>query len=738
MSDVLVFKDEKNLERSNQANDWNVLIVDDVEDVHESTLLALSSFQFEGQNLKFHHAYTSAEAKQRIEEVNNLAVILLDVVIDNESSGLDLIKFIRERNKNVRIIIRTGQPGQAPEMSIIKDYDINDYKIKTELTKGKLYTSVASAIKSFKQISDIYENKKKLEAVIAASSELLQIKNVEDFAALFFEKLGSVLTCKLEGVVCSFRRSHHGTPYFYALHTSSLYSSYLGQYIDEEVSPELFKSFNECDKTLQTQVFKDSIIINLSGDTEQNILVFLKPIKDVCQSYLPILNMFISNAELCFKNLSSAKKLNEAMYFDSLLNIPNKVSIQKYMDELYLSGSDVSSLQLLVLDIDHFSEYNTALGYDFGDVLLSSIANRLKENLSPNLIVARVGGDTFAILGNNEEASPELLKEQLAMPFLIDGIEHDISFSIGVVKLEDVEPKTGNEVFKCANIALKDVKDSLRGDYHFYDKKMSDEISERVGLLQSLKRDLKKEKLFLVYQPQYNIETKKIIGGEALVRWNNNDKLIPPDKFIHLAEKTGLIHSLGDWVLRKSFSSITPLLPLCGSDFRLAINFSMLQFDHPNFLKKLESAIKDFNFPCSSLELEVTETVGLMDSGLLKEILDELHLKNISASIDDFGTGFSSLSYLEKLKFDRLKIDRSFILNAQKSKDAEKIVEAIIQLGKTLNIKLIAEGVETVSQEDWLNLLGCPDAQGYLFSKPIECKDFLSLLLNKGGLNGKV
>jgi EAL domain-containing protein (putative c-di-GMP-specific phosphodiesterase class I) len=284
---------------------------------------------------------------------------------------------------------------------------------------------------------------------------------------------------------------------------------------------------------------------------------------------------------------------------------------------------------------------------------------------------------------------------------------------------------TGRDALKDANIALKRAKKNRRGSFVMYSTVMGSDIRERVRLLQSLRSAVESERLFVVYQPQVNLITGAVVGVEALIRWRNEDgSFVPPDRFIPLAEASGMIVAIGDWVLRTSCHELVRFQALGLPDLRMSVNVSQIQFRHPEFLEKLNAALIDTGINPKCLELEITESVAMEDPDFMLETLHMVRELGISIAIDDFGTGYSSLSHLRQLPIDRLKIDRAFVNELNQDVSGGHIASMVIELGRNLNLTVIAEGIEDEKQAQKLLALGCHEGQGYLYAKGMVPQQF--------------
>ena len=565
-TDTLHFLDDDQPVGSAKELVWRLMVVDDEPDVHRATTFALTGVKILGRPLEFLHAYSATEAEALLKTEQDVAVVLLDVVMEREDAGLALIKTIRQDLKltELRIILRTGQPGYAPEIETIHDFDINDYKTKSELTRTKLYATVTAALRAFEQI----------------------------------------------------------------------------------------------------------------------------------------------------------RKLDELAFYDRLCNLPNRNRFLDLSDERLSSGRYPDDV-MAILDVDDFSEINDALGHQQGDRLLQAVAQRLKVEMNSDVVLARIGSDTFGLMGSSRVVDPVALLALFRTPFEVQDDSMVVTATMGLTRLlgRDV---LARDAIKDANIALKQAKKTRRGSFVMFSSEMGSEIRERVRLLQNLRQAVESERLFVVYQPQMNLQTGAVVGTEALIRWRNEDgSFVPPDRFIPLAEASGMIVAIGDWVLRTACHELVRLQAMGIADLRMSVNVSQIQFRHPEFLDKLNAALLDTRINPKCLELEITESVAMDDPQFMLESLHMVRELGISIAIDDFGTGYSSLSHLRQLPIDRLKIDRAFVTELSRDVSGGHIASMVIELGRNLKLTVIAEGIEEEAQAQKLLAMGCHEGQGYLYGKPM-------------------
>ena len=408
--------------------------------------------------------------------------------------------------------------------------------------------------------------------------------------------------------------------------------------------------------------------------------------------------------------------------------MPNRNRFIQLIDER-LGDSAAGDCVIAIADIDDFSEVNDTLGHQQGDRLLQAVVQRLQERLGDAVVLARIGSDTFGLMGSAAALEPAALLELFRQPLSVANDAMVVSATLGLVHLSGFQG-SAQDAIKDANIALKSAKRNRRGSFTASSREMGVDIRERAHLLQALRMTVENERLFVVYQPQVNLHSAAVVGVEALLRWRTEDgSFVAPDRFIPLAEASGLIVPIGDWVLRSSCRELLRLQAMGFPQMRMSVNVSQVQFRHPEFLKKLSAALRDTGIDASHLELEITESVAMEDPHFMLETLGAIKAMGVSIAIDDFGTGYSSLSHLRQLPVDRLKIDRAFVTELAQEIRGGAIASMVIELGRNLDMTVIAEGIENEQQAAVLRAMGCHEGQGYLYAKPLASAELGAWLL---------
>lgn len=420
---------------------------------------------------------------------------------------------------------------------------------------------------------------------------------------------------------------------------------------------------------------------------------------------------------------------------DSLTGLPNRKMFSDLLSNSLINASRrQGKASVMFLDLDRFNKINDILGHDVGDRLLQATAQRLTTCFREYNIIARWGGDEFTILLpylNSTDYAAKIAQKILDVfkqPFIIDNHYLHITCSIGIA----IYPENGQDsdtLIKNADVALYNVKRNGRNNYIFYSPTINAEDSELLILENRLHHAWDRGEILLYYQPRVNITTGKITGIEALVRWKSPELgFVPPVKFIPIAEETGLIVPLGEWILYKACTEMKAWIDQGLSDIRVAVNLSARQFQQSDLVPLVTQTLRRTGLEAKFLELEITETIAMQNIKYSQEKLNQLSEMGIHISMDDFGTGYSSLCYLKQFPLHSLKIDRSFINDINFDPCDLAIASAIVALGKGLNINVVAEGVETEAQLDYLRQLGCAEIQGYFFSPPLPAKDTIKLL----------
>ena len=447
------------------------------------------------------------------------------------------------------------------------------------------------------------------------------------------------------------------------------------------------------------------------------------------------------------RDISERKRTEESLSYlahhDGLTHLPNRTLLLDRLDQaLARATRHKKTVAVLFIDLDNFKSINDSLGHSVGDLLLRTVSERLSKSVRKGDTVARLGGDEFAVLFPDMSDSHDVAKiikklsKIFETPFQLMENEFFITASIGV----SVYPNDGNQseiLLRDADTAMYRAKEKGRNNYQFFLPEMNVEVSERLALDSALRRALDRNEFLLHYQPQVDLITGRIVGMEALIRWRHPDRgMVSPGKFIPLAEDTGLIVPIGEWVLRTACMQNKAWQSIGIDPIRIAVNLSARQFQHPNLVESVSQALWDTGLDPQYLEFELTESIMETAEAAIT-VLRKLSGMGIEISLDDFGTGYSSLSYLKRFPIGKLKIDQSFVRELTTDSEVVAIVSTIITLARSLRLKVIAEGVEKDEELSILRSLDCDEIQGYLFCRPVPAEEATTLLLEKRRLSRK-
>lgn len=429
-------------------------------------------------------------------------------------------------------------------------------------------------------------------------------------------------------------------------------------------------------------------------------------------------------------------RIQRLAHFDSLTGLPNRALLtDRCQVALRAAQRNHQTVALMFLDLDHFKNVNDSLGHRVGDAVLIELAGRLTAVVREQDTVSRLGGDEFILMLPDTDAEgaalvAEKLIQTALVPFQIDRHELTVTPSIGIAMF----PQDGMELdalSRCADAAMYRAKADGRNSFRFFTADIQDNSDRTLLLGNALRRALERKQLYLHYQPQISLETGQVVGAEALLRWQHPELgTVSPAEFIPVAESSGLILPIGEWVIRTACAQLAAWIRDGMAPITMAVNLSMVQFRHTNLPQRVSSILEEVGLPPKLLELELTEGLAMTNPVGAIAVMNDLHQRGVKMSIDDFGTGYSSLSYLKRFRVYKLKIDQSFVRDITDDPDDRAIVGAIIGMASTLGMLTVAEGVETEGQLEYLRARGCTEVQGYHFSRPLPAAAFEAYVRN--------
>ena len=636
-------------------------------------------------------------------------IVLLDLGLP-DSQGLETLRSVQEQAPGVPVVVLTGLDDEETAFRAVR-MDAQDYLFKGQIDSNLLVRSIRYAMERKRTREALRKSEEQYrELVQNANSIILKLDNkgtitfFNEFAQEFFGYAGDeIIGRNVLGTIVP--------------HTETTGRDLAAMVRDIFSNPEGYlKNENE-------NVRKNGERVWISWTN--------RPVRDESGNLAGILAVGLDITE----RRQMEEIIRQQASYDFLTGLPNRML---FMDHLGLEMSQARrngrKLAVLFLDLDRFKNINDALGHAAGDQLLKDVAARLKACVRESDTVARIGGDEFNLLLSDidhvEDTAVVLRKitGTLTEPFTINGHMLHVTSSTGISIFPD-DSENAETLIKNADIAMYHVKEQGRNGYQFYNHDINTRTVERMVFENSLRRTIERGELTVYYQPQVDIATRRMVCAEALVRWRHPEQgLLSPGQFIPLAEETGLIIPIGEWVLHSACAQTRAWQEAGYQPMCITVNLSARQFMHPELSAVIEQVLRETNLGSEWLELEITESTAMQDVGHTVFNLSRLTGMGIRFSIDDFGTGCTSLSYLKSLPIQKLKIDRSFIRGITEDPSDKAIVNAVIALAHNLNLKVVAEGVETEAQLSFLRSSKCDEVQGFLVSEPLPNEEFESLM----------
>lgn len=713
-----------------------VLTVDDDRQFQQALHQALTGFRYQDAPVQLKSAHSAAEAARYLTAHPEVAVVFLDVVMETDDAGLRLVRSVRELlgNAEVRIVLLTGQPGMSDFKESIDRLDINDYWLKTELTQERLHGILAGNLRAWEQIHALNRARQGLQTIVEASNSLNRARNLQEFSAHVIRELSRLLGLAPESVVCvqEAGRGGDGDPgravvVGAAGRFAPEVSRHLHSFADEGIRDLLVQSL-----TRQQPVETDTSQVLFFPGTGKSprAAVYLATRRPLDETERELLGVFCTNIQSGLINVSLTSRLNRMALEDSLLSLPNGNALMRCIDTI-LDMHAPRDRALLLIDLNQYSQGCLALGIDQGDLMLKRMAARLANVFPPPCMVARLHDDTFGIVGPGamvDEAHIDALETA-------DPGDEQLPPFIGVCAARmdlDSFRGSGRGAMAAAMLLLRRARAQGLRRLVEYAPGMERENDQHFTLSRQLYHGLREHQLRIELQPQIALATGAIVGAEALARWTLPDgTAIAPNDFVPVAEASGLVVHLGQQVIELACRALVRLAEAGFQHISVAVNVSPHQLARRTFVAELMAVLELHGIAPSRLDLEITESAMMGDHQANIAVLHALRDRGFMVAVDDFGTGHSSLAYLQDLPLGMLKVDRSFIQDIGvpgASARRAPIAGLVVDLGAHLGLKVLAEGVENAAQAEWLRDRGCPLAQGYFFARPEPLEAFIARL----------
>jgi diguanylate cyclase (GGDEF)-like protein len=709
---------------------WHVLVVDDDEMVHTATRFALSTFTHHGRPIKLHHAYSTEEVLAHFAEHDDIAVALIDVVMESEMAGLKLVDVIRNdiKNTRTRLILRTGQPGYAPEAEVVRRYDINDYLEKGELNFRRLTTSLISALRAYEQIDMLERHRDGLQALIKGLGEMFGRRAIRQLAEGVLYQLTSLLRVATEGVVCTAKGEGKNAEAMVLAAAGSLTSFVERPLRDLPVSRigELVKRAME---ERQTIVEPDAIVLYTVTPSGRDVCIYAAADhRSTDPTDLQLLRVFGHNVALAFENADLVERAETLAYVDTVTGLPTEARYLETVNQDLAAGRRDWTL---LIDLMGFHAIVAAYGLEVGDAVLHAFGATLRDAMPTAHLIGKRRREFIVVLDGAADpwAAIQNLRQALAKTPNVEGtpIGAAQQIQVGVARAHD--QSTAISLLGDAIVALFKATET-RQDQVLFEPQMMNSMRDRLELATKLQETLRCNALSLNFQPLLDIK-RRPLGAEALLRAPSELIQASTPQVIRAAEQSGLIIELGLWVLRAALSWQTTQRAR-GHELTININVSPTQLLYPTFRDDVQAIFDELKADPKMVMLEVTEEVFVEQDSPAVKVLGWFREKGCKVAIDDFGTGYSSLGYLSRMPVDIVKIDRSFVTSIEHSQRDRDVLESMIRIAKSHALEITAEGVETEGQYQILKSLGVDKLQGYLFGKPMPEKEFDTWLDQQG------
>lgn len=724
-SKLLTLKPAKGKSSRQRREPWKVLSVEDNEVYQKTQLSILENLTYNDRPLDILTASNTAEASKLLSQHDDIALILLDIVMEDDHAGLRLVNTIREiqGNNTVRIVIITGQPGIAPEESILEKYDIDQYYEKSHITSILLKSVVIANLRAWDYINQLKRAKEGLQLIVDSIQRINSFANLEEFSASVLDEITKLCNLQNHNIGC-FQVNNSGDLELLTAHsdTSVNDAPQLKIIKNEKTLFRLKTALNQ-----KAHFFSEdySILYFHDSNSPHNpYLVYVDSYVELSTYSRNLLRVFSENVKTGFANVALSDRLKQHAYYDQDLNIFNRNRLQRELT--ILSQSDWEACEIILIRVVNAADIISTLGRDIFNIYLEAIVKRAMS-LQPNtLIHARYSRNSIALVTHSSTDPYSSLSQftaSLENPY--DEII-DFRFRLAIVHapLAEFETNNADGVFDYLEIATKKAESNSIALYEFQTS-LVQQAENRTHLAQQLYRDVEQGNLEVYFQPKIELSTGRATGCEALARWKYNNSWINPELFIEIAEQGGFIDQL-DAVVTKQVLDRAVEAEQRGINLLFSINMSPTELRSHKQIDTLFTLIQERGLNPEQIQIEITEQNPVNNYQFFDEHLSDLKAFGVKVALDDFGKGYSSLMHIVKLSIDTIKIDKEFVSDFLTNPSSATAIELTHNLSEKLGMRLVAEGVETAEQDLALKQLGIGYAQGYYYSKPLPWTEFLT------------
>lgn len=712
------------------TNIWKILTVEDDLDYQNSLVASLEQLDLPvNTELEVLTASSAFEALSYLNANNDIGLVLLDVVMEADDTGLQLVNVIREdiNNSAIRIVLLTGQPGFAPLKEVMTRYDIDEYWNKVDISIEKLQSVITSNFRTYHYIIELAEAKRGLSLVVDAARRINNQYEIDSFTNTVLEEIGRIIGVMDGGLFCMSTNDAF-LEQADVVCATGCYEHLRGLNCSHEQLEPLRDTLNKASKakTHIIQPQQSTLFFNTDKIDSKQYVLLVNSKASISNSDINLLRVFCENISSGFNSIALLNKVTELAFKHIDLDIPNLNWMQQELEKM--SQEEWKQTRLLMIEIHNFDEMKFSFGYEFVRNAFILAHKHLRNIFPTGTRIALTGHKHFCLLINkNFKISDQLIQTLTRNKIRLESVDHFVPATMLNMELREVKRETSHHIFSTGEALLKQaILNNQHYVIHTQDK--TDELDYRYQLLQELREAINKKSISIALQPKVCLQTNDITGFEALARWQRKDgSFVPPDLFISVAEASGLILELDCMIVEKSISAIS-VLAKNGYNIPIAFNASAFDLVHSIYLDCVLKNLEVYGVSPSLVEIEITETEAMTNYDLIRKSLSKFVDAGIKISIDDFGTGYSSLSRISQLIADCIKIDRCFVSELENNQSSQHLVKMILELAKKFNFNVVSEGIETEQQKNWLKEAGCSVGQGYLFAKPMPIEATLEWL----------